>query len=157
MQSRVELERSLTAVSPRLLYDRDFALWVEKQVAALRAGDVAALDIQNLIEELEGLTRRDERALGSQLKRIMAHLLEQRHQPRRATRSWQDSIRNGREQIEDIIDQSPSLRRLLPALMIKDYPRAVAASETGLSGNVFPEHPPFELAEVLGEATSSRT
>jgi hypothetical protein len=32
-------------------------------------GDVAALDVEILIEELEGLTKRDERALGSQLKR----------------------------------------------------------------------------------------
>jgi hypothetical protein len=27
------------------------------------------------------LTKRDERALGSQLKRIMAHMLKQRYQP----------------------------------------------------------------------------
>jgi hypothetical protein len=152
MRSRAGLELRSRAAPSRPLYDTDFALWVDAQVAALRAGDVTALDVQNLIEELEGLTRRDERALGSQLKRIMAHLLKQ--QPQRATRSWQDSIRSGREQIEDIIDQSPSLRRLLPDVMVKNYPRAVAhaASETGLSEDVFPDRPPFELAEVLGEA-----
>ena len=38
----------------------------------LRSGQAAALDVYNLIEELEGLTRRNERSLGSQLKRIMA-------------------------------------------------------------------------------------
>ena len=137
----------------RSLYDRDFALWIEAQVAAVRAGDVAALDIANLIEELEGLTRRDERALGSQLKRIMAHLLKQRHQPERATRSWDTSIRNGREQIADILDQSPSLRRSLPGLMTKDYPRAVAqaSDDTRSPADVFPSQPPFTLAEVLGE------
>jgi hypothetical protein len=158
MRSRVELERRSRTAPPRSLYDEDFALWGDEQAAALRAGDVAALDLQNLIEELEGLTKRDQRALGSQLKRIMAHLLKQQNQPQRASRSWQDSIRNGREQIEDIIDQSPSLRRLLPDLMIKNYPRAVAqaASEPSLSENVFPERPPFGLAEVLGEATSPR-
>ena len=59
------------------------------------------------------MTKRDERALGSQLKRIMAHLLKQRYQPQRATRSWEDSIANGREQIADILEQSPSLRRML--------------------------------------------
>lgn len=70
---------------------------MDEQVAALRAGDVAALDLQNLIEELQGLTKRDEQALGSQLKRIMTHLLKQRYQPERTSRSWQDSVCNGRE------------------------------------------------------------
>jgi hypothetical protein len=53
------------------LYERDFAVWIEQQVALLRSGDSAALDVPNLVEEFEGLTNRDVRALGSQLKRIM--------------------------------------------------------------------------------------
>jgi hypothetical protein len=154
MRSRVRLEHRSRTAPPRPLYDRDFALWVEEQVAALRAGDAAALDLQNLIEELEGLTKRDQRALGSQLKRVMTHLLKQRYQPHRFTPTWQNSIRDGREQIEDILDQSPSLRRLLPELMTRNYPRAVAqaVSETRLPEDAFPEQPPFNLAEVLGEA-----
>ena len=107
----------------RSLYDQDFAAWVEHQVELLRAGDATALDVPNLIEELQGLTKRDERALGSQLEPIMAHMLKQRHQPQRASRSWVDSIVNGREEIADILEQSPSLRRTLPG---KNYPRAVA-------------------------------
>lgn len=140
MRSRAMADETTTLEAEGPLYDRDFALWAEAQVAALRAGDVAALDVENLVEELEGLTRRDERALGSQLKRIMARMLKQRHQPARATRSWRDSIRNGREQIEDILDHSPSLRRLLPALLSRTYPRAVAqaASGTRLPATTFP-------------------
>ena len=60
------------------------------RVAAHRARH--GLDVPNLIEELEGLTKRDERALGSQLKRVMAHLLKQRYQAERAIRSSEDSI-----------------------------------------------------------------
>ena len=153
MRSRALASGTTVAEGVPSLYDRDFALWVEAQVAALRAGDVAALDLPNLIEELEGLTKRDERALGSQLKRVMAHLLKQRHQPERATRSWEASIRNGREQIADILEQSPSLRRLLPGLMTKNYPRAVAqaSDDTRLPTGSFPNQPPFTLDEVLGE------
>ena len=150
---RVLLDGRSRAALSRSLYDQDFALWVEEQMAGLRAGDVAALDLENLTEELRGLTKRDERALGSQLKRIMAHLLKERYQPQRASRSWQDSIRNGRERIEDILDQSPSLRRLLPGLMTRNYPRAraQAASETSLPEDAFPVEPPFSLDEVLGQ------
>jgi hypothetical protein len=153
MRSRVPTNETTIPARAPSLYDRDFALWIEAQVAAVRAGDLAALDADNLIEELEGLTKRDERALGSQLKRIMAHLLKQRHQPERATRSWEASIRNGREQIADILDQSPSLRRSLPGLMTKNYPRAIAqaSDDSRLPTEIFPDRPPFALAEVLGE------
>jgi hypothetical protein len=153
MRSGIQFGDRSRAAPPRPLYDEDFALWIEEQVAALRAGDVATLDLQNLIEELEGLTKRDQRALGSQLKQIMAHLLKQQYQPRRASRSWQDSIENGREEIADILEQSPSLRGNLPTLMTKNYPRAVAqaARDTRLPLQTFPERPPFDLDEVLGE------
>jgi Domain of unknown function DUF29 len=153
MRSRAPLDDRSRTAPPRPLYDEDFALWIEEQVAALRAGDVAALDLQNLIEELESLTKRDQRALGSQLKRIMAHLLKQRYQPQRASRSWQDSIQDGREEVADILEQSPSLRNTLPDLMRKNYPRAVAqaARDSRLPLEGFPERPPFDLAEVLGE------
>jgi hypothetical protein len=150
MRGRAEWDQG-SSTAP--LYDGDFALWIEAQVAALRAGNMAALDIQNLILELEALTKRDERALGSQLKRVVAHLLKQRYQVQRASRSWAGSIANGREAIADILDQSPSLRHILPALMTRNYSRAVAqaARDTRLPVGDFPERPPFDLAEVLGE------
>jgi Domain of unknown function DUF29 len=158
MRSRAQLDDRSSAAPRGPLYDQDFALWIAEQVAALRAGDAAALDVHNLIEELEGLTKRDERALGSQLKRIMAHLLKRRHQPQRASRSWVDSIENGREEIADILEQSPSLRHALPGLLNKNYPRAVAqaARDTRLPAQTFPTEPPFTLDEVLGVAEPGR-
>lgn len=154
MRNQAQLDDRSRAAPPRPLYDQDFALWIEEQVAALRVGDVAALDLPNLTLELEGLTKRDVRGLGSQIKRIMAHLLKQRYRQERARRSWADSIENRREEIADILEQSPSLRRTLPGLMTKTYPRAAsqAARDTGLPVERFPEEPPFSLAEVLGEA-----
>jgi hypothetical protein len=153
MRSRAGVNEAAGAAQAQTLYDQDFAAWVEYQVKQLRSGRASNLDIPNLIEELEGLTKRDERTLGSQLKRVMTHLLKQRCQPELATRSWERSIRNGREQIVDILDQSPSLRRTLPGLMTKNYPRAVAqaSDETRLAIGAFPDQPPFTLAEVLGE------
>jgi hypothetical protein len=119
----------------------------------LRSGQAAALDVYHLIEELEGLTKRDERALGSQLKRIMTHMLKQRHQPHKATRSWVDSIDNGREEIADILEQSPSLRRTLPDLMTRNYRRAVAQAsrDTRLPIGDFRAQPPFTLDEGLAD------
>ena len=153
MRSRALANETAVPAEAPSLYDRDFAVWIEAQVGAIRRGDLGALDVENLVEELEGLTKRDVRSLGSQLKRIMAHLLKQRYQPERTTRSWEDSVANGREEIVDILDQSPSLRRTLPALMVRMYPRAIgqAARDTRLPVDSFPDQPPFTLAEVLGE------
>lgn len=105
-----------------------------QQVELLRLGGATGLDVDHLIEELEGLTKRVERALGSQLKCIMTHMLKQRHQPARATRSWEESIENGREEITDILEPSPSLRRSLPKLMAK---KLSARRQSGGEGHAF--------------------
>lgn len=78
-----------SALAGSSLYERDFAAWISQQVAFLRSGESAGLDVPNLVEELEGLTNRDVRTIGLQLKRIMTHMLKLRHQPERATRSWE--------------------------------------------------------------------
>jgi Domain of unknown function DUF29 len=58
MRNQIRVKERGGSAEGLSLYDQDFARWVEEQVAALRAGDAAALDIANLIEELEGLTKR---------------------------------------------------------------------------------------------------
>ncbi|GBO52533.1 hypothetical protein APA_202 [Pseudanabaena sp. lw0831] len=40
------------------LYDLDLNLWFETVIAQLKKGDLKSLDIENLIEELEGLAGR---------------------------------------------------------------------------------------------------
>ena len=47
------------------LYETDFALWLEKQVIALKNRDVNSLDWDNLIEEIESLGNRDKREINS--------------------------------------------------------------------------------------------
>ncbi|MEO1145598.1 MAG: DUF29 domain-containing protein [Cyanobacteria bacterium J06638_22] len=58
---------------PTILYDADFNQWVDAQVAALRAEKFATLDLPHLVEELEGLTKRDKRALKSYLRVLLIH------------------------------------------------------------------------------------
>ena len=58
------------------LYDSDLNLWLETAIAQLKTGDLQNLDIENLIEELEGLAGRDRRELQSRLKRLIEHILK---------------------------------------------------------------------------------
>ena len=37
------------------LYDRDYVAWLDEQARHLRAGRLAALDVENVAEELESL------------------------------------------------------------------------------------------------------
>ena len=50
-----------TIVQKTSLYDLDLNLWLETAIAQLKVGDLKSLDIENLIEELEGLAGRDRR------------------------------------------------------------------------------------------------
>ena len=55
------------------LYDRDLNLWLEEAIAKLKAGDFQNLDVENLIEELEGLAGRDRRELKRRLTTLIEH------------------------------------------------------------------------------------
>jgi len=58
------------------LYDRDLDLWLETAIVQLKAGDFHNLDIENLIEELEGLSGSNKREIETRLKRLIEHILK---------------------------------------------------------------------------------
>ena len=58
------------------LYDEDFPLWAERQAALLRARRFDELDLVNLIEEVEDLSRRERDSVESYVETILEHLLK---------------------------------------------------------------------------------
>ncbi len=58
------------------LYDQDYCLWVENTVELLRKGELSKLDIPNLIEEIEDMSKREKKALESNLEILLMHLLK---------------------------------------------------------------------------------
>src|SRR5271156_666720 len=80
------------------LYERDFHKWLVEQAQALREGNLRDLDTENLAEEIEDMGRSENRAMLSQLARLMAHLLkwsvqkERRRRNKRLENSWRGSI-----------------------------------------------------------------
>jgi hypothetical protein len=116
-------------MSNQTLYDEDFVAWSQQQVDALRvaalSGSNQLLDWENLAEEIEGLGISQKSALGSQIKRIIHHLLKLEHSPaRNPQRGWENSVIDAREEIEDLLDRSPSLRREISAEIARQAPRA---------------------------------
>ena len=132
-------------------YETDFYLWTQQQAALLRQGQLQAVDVANLAEEIESMGKSDRRTLGSHLRNVLLHLLKWRYQPERRGASWESSIRNGRDEVEAILADSPSLVPQLPTLLETEYRRSRrnAASETGLPAITFPEACPFTVEQIL--------
>jgi hypothetical protein len=98
------------------LYADDFVAWSEQQAEALRAaargGSNQLLDWENLAEEIESLGISQRRELKSQIRRVLEHLLklENSHaiEPRAG---WIGSIVDARNEIEAVVEDSPSLKQ----------------------------------------------
>lgn len=133
-------------------YEEDFNLWTEQTVDLLRSRRFEELDIDNLLDELESMSKRDKREIVSRLKVILVHLLKW-YQPDQRGASWETTIRNNREEIAQILQDSPSLKSYPATVLKQAYASACknAASETGLLVDEFPESCPFAIAEILIE------
>jgi Domain of unknown function DUF29 len=132
-------------------YDEDFYAWTEEQARLLRSGELSAIDAANIAEEIESMGRSDRRELKSRLIVLLTHLLKWRHQPEARSRSWSDTIREQRQQIELVLEDSPSLRPTVQQMLDQVYriARENAAEETGVVEAVFPNVCPFTSDEVL--------
>ena len=55
--------------STEKLYAQDYPLWLETTLEQLRKREYSQVDWENILEEIEGMTRRDKRVLKSLLTR----------------------------------------------------------------------------------------
>jgi hypothetical protein len=135
-------------------YDTDFYAWTQAQAAAIRAKAVAALDIDHLAEEVEDLGRAVRKAMGSQLDRLLLHLLKWQYDPAADPRRlWRVTVRHARREIADDLAENRSLQGYPAERLSLAYRRARldAADETGLSLATFPEACPWPIDQVLDE------
>lgn len=136
------------------LYDRDFYSWTQRQAELLRSGRLDAIDIENILEEIETLGRSERSALQSAYRLIAMHLLKMKFQPEKYARSWYVTVMRERVNAARILSENPGLKPMRAALFAGSYADACkdAAAETGLARKTFPESPPFTLDEVEDEA-----
>lgn len=141
------------------LYEEDFARWSQEQSAALREaaklGTNLPLDWENLAEEVESLGKTQRFELRRRLLVILEHLLKLEHSPAvDPRRSWTETIGRERIFIEHLLEDSPSLRGELDAMIAHAAPRAVRLATFSMAKHgEAPRFPPPDYTEdqVLGD------
>ncbi|MBE9111491.1 DUF29 domain-containing protein [Nodosilinea sp. LEGE 07298] len=133
------------------LYEQDFCLWAEEIALLLKTGHFSALDLAHLIDEVEDMSSSQKRALLSNLRVLLLHLLKYHYQPEKRSSSWLSTIVEHRLRLEDDLEESPSLKVYCQENFPRAYQKArrQAAVETGLSLATFPEQCPFAQEDVL--------
>lgn len=132
-------------------YESDFYGWTQEQAKLLKDKKLDAIDVANLIEEIESMGRSEKRALQSSLGRLMQHLLKWQYQPNFQSKSWQLTIKNQRREVTQNVKDNPSLKGTLNETIERAYENAVgwAALETGLDESVFPKTCPWSFDDVI--------
>ncbi|HJU11050.1 MAG TPA: DUF29 domain-containing protein [Candidatus Binataceae bacterium] len=145
------LDKLAETSEPIDLYQHDYYAWVCTQVEALREHKVAALDWENLAEEVEDLGKAERHRLESHLEGLMMHLLKWRYQPQRRSRSWTYSIKEHRFRIRKVLRDNPSLKSALVPILADAYEgaRISAENETGMDPSVFPESCPWSAEDSI--------
>jgi hypothetical protein len=131
------------------LYERDYSQWAEAMADLLASGNLTELDIENLVEEVRDLSKRERDSLLSSLRLIIHHLLKWDYQPQLRSRSWLVTVQRERSNVADYLADSPSLKKYMTDEHLdKIYKKArlYAIAETGLD---MPDVCPYTVGDVV--------
>lgn len=146
------------------LYEKDFQIWIEATIQHLKNRQFESLDIEHLIEELNGLGKSEQNALKSNLMILLAHLLKVKVQfdaPDTMKMSWYNSIIEHRQRVLTGLEDTPSLKGFLAEAIDKAYPQAykLAIKEGKFAAlgvripdvSEYPNVCPFSVEQILDE------
>lgn len=136
------------------IYEHDFLLWTEQQAALLRAGKMAELDSEHILEEIESMGKEQKLALQSLLRLIVLHLLKLDYSPAKDPRNkWIEELLEFRAQAENRLEETPSLQHYADELFAKAWPQArrIAIKTFNIYGEkaAIPLECPYTLQQVL--------
>jgi hypothetical protein len=130
------------SVQPMVKIEDDFHDWLLDQASSLRERRYSSLDCDNLAEELEAMAADQRRQIRTHLTKLLLHLLKLKTQPdtMHLHGSWRASIREARNDIEDILEIAPGVfQGKTEEVLAKCYGRARAQASdiTGLPLDAF--------------------
>lgn len=77
-------------------YNGDYYGWLTKTAQALADGLTVKVNLAQVAEELQDLSKTERRTIQGHFRRILIHLLKARYQPGKHIRSWDLSIEGSR-------------------------------------------------------------
>ena len=131
-------------------YEDDVIVWANEQAALLRAGNLSAIDVEHIADEIESVGKSEQRELTGHMSRLLAHLLKWQFQPSRRGVSWEKTIKAKRIEIEYSLKETPSLKTRLSDSdwlnVVWSKAVAQAVEETGL--DVFPDGLIWTMSDI---------
>jgi Domain of unknown function DUF29 len=142
-------------------YDTDTLLWSERQADLLRrlaAGEQvnAQVDWENVAEEIDSVGKSQRIALASHVGVVLEHLMKLEASPAiEPRRGWEETVRRARLDIKRLLEDSPSLRRTVGAVIarqLQDVREIVAMvlARYGETPRVAMEGLSYDAEAVLG-------
>jgi hypothetical protein len=139
------------------LYDEDFYVWTEEQAALLRARRFDALDLENLIEEVEALGRSERSKVLNNASVIVEHLLKLQFSPASEPRGgWTASVQQHRRRLNR--DLTPRLRQILAselgplyAELRRDTAHLLRLHGEEVAADALPDTCPYTLDQILDD------
>jgi hypothetical protein len=135
------------------LYDQDFYSWLITNSQLIKEKRFSEIDVENIVEELESMGKSEKRELMSRLAVLLAHLLKWSYQPEQRSNSWKYTIEEQRRAVEEVLEDSPSLKYQLDQKFNDAYSKAIliAARETGFAKAKFPQDCPFTWEQAIND------
>jgi hypothetical protein len=139
------------------LYEGDFYVWTEAQAALLRERRFDALDLANLIEEVEALGRSEKSKVLNGAGVIIEHLLKLQHSPAQDPRNaWRASVRERRRRLRR--ELTPRLRQIVRAELaalyaeIRDDTAALLRDHgENAAADALPKACPYTVEQITGD------
>ena len=134
----------------KTLYEIDDSLWLEETIELLKAKNFEALDVENLIEELEDLGNEKKFRVASFLQQIIRHCLLLQFWTRERDYNqahWRSEIVNFQNQIDTYL--TTNLRNYLSQELPRIYQKALNYVREKTDNQVsFPGKCPYSLENL---------
>lgn len=126
----------MNTTSSEELYWHDTYTWAMQQAEALRRRNFAAIDWENLIEEVEDIGRCERRTWTSHCKNLVEHMLKLEWrdpgEPETGPR-WIDTVHNARISMRETIEDNPGLLSQRPEMLGRAWVRGRNTAVVGLA------------------------